>query len=148
MKWSAVVVDTSVVVAGLLTRDADSPTARIVDGMVLARFPFVLATALLAEYRRVLLRPRVRSLHGLTTQEVDEILTVMARHAMVREPRRAAEPVPDPGDRHLWDLLAAVSGAVLVTGDAKLLESTKAPGAVVRPADLVETLETGSPGPE
>ena len=38
MKYAAAVIDTNVVVAGLLTKDPDSPTAKILDGMSEARF--------------------------------------------------------------------------------------------------------------
>jgi len=47
MKYAAAVIDTHVVVAGLLTRDAGSPTAKILDGMSRGAFPFLLSTALL-----------------------------------------------------------------------------------------------------
>ena len=69
MSRPAVIVDTNVVVAGLLTRDNASPVARILDGMLVAAFPFVMSEALLAEYRTVLVRPALRRLHGLTDNE-------------------------------------------------------------------------------
>lgn len=47
MKYAAAVIDTNVVVAGLLTKDSDSPTEKILDGMLLAAFPFLLSTALI-----------------------------------------------------------------------------------------------------
>jgi predicted nucleic acid-binding protein len=52
------IIDTNVVVAGLITAQTDSPVARILDSMLGAAFPFVLLPALLAEYRAVLARPR------------------------------------------------------------------------------------------
>ena len=66
MRYSAAIIDTNVVVAGLLTGNADSPTARILDGMRKGAFPFLLSTALLAGYREVLLRRKIRALHGLS----------------------------------------------------------------------------------
>ncbi|UUZ78000.1 PIN domain-containing protein [Polaromonas sp. P1(28)-13] len=80
------IIDTNVVVAGLLTAHADSPVARILDGMLGAAFPFVVSEALLAEYRAVLVRPRLCKLHGLSSAEVDAILTDLARHAIVLAP--------------------------------------------------------------
>jgi predicted nucleic acid-binding protein len=111
----AIIVDTDVVVAGLLTRNEASPVARILDGMLGAAFPFVLSEALLAEYRTVLVRPALRRLHGLTVDEVDAILTDLAQHAIVLTPV-AAPSAPDPGDQLLWALLAAKPDLVLVTG--------------------------------
>ena len=43
-----VIVDTNVVVAGLLTARADSPVARVLDGMLAAVFSFAISDALLA----------------------------------------------------------------------------------------------------
>ena len=41
------IVDTNVVIAGLLTAHATSPVGRILDGMLNAAFPFVVSEALL-----------------------------------------------------------------------------------------------------
>jgi predicted nucleic acid-binding protein len=64
VKPPTAVIDTNIVVAGLLTAEAGSPTARILDGMRQGAFPFLLSTALLAEYREVLLREKTRKVHG------------------------------------------------------------------------------------
>lgn len=120
---AAVIVDTNVVVAGLLTANDTSPVARILDGMLAAAFPFVLSAALLAEYRTVLVRPKLRKLHGLNVGEVETILTDLAQNAIVlAPPPGTAPPAPDPGDQLLWDLLAARDDVLLVTGDKRLLE--------------------------
>lgn len=55
------IIDTNVVVAGLLTGHADSPVARMLDGVLCAAFPFVVSEALLGEYRALLLRPNLFS---------------------------------------------------------------------------------------
>lgn len=93
MSRQAVIVDTNVVVAGLLTGNAKSPVARILDGLLAAAFPFVLSEALLAEYRDVLLRPALRKLHGLTLLEVETLLTDIAPHAIPMLTRRRAASI-------------------------------------------------------
>jgi hypothetical protein len=80
------VVDTNVLVAALLTAQADSPTARTLDAMLDGSLMFVLSPALLAEYRAVLLRPRLAQRHGLTEAEVDELLATITANAIWREP--------------------------------------------------------------
>lgn len=137
MSSHAYVIDTNVVVAGLLTASADSPVARTLDAMLRAAFPMALSEPLLAEYRAVLLRPRIRARHGLSEPDIDLILTDIAQHAMVFTPAAAAPPAPDPGDQLLWNLLAAHAGLRLVTGDARLLGATDAPGPVLTPAAFV-----------
>ena len=132
-----VVVDTNIVVAGLLTSDPGSPTARILDGMLDGGVHFVVSVDLLAEYRTVLLRPAVMQRHGLSADEVDELLEHLAQLAAVREAVEPPEQPPDPGDLHLWALLAATPGAALVTGDRELLEHPPSFARVVSATDFV-----------
>jgi uncharacterized protein len=131
-----VLVDTNVVVAGLLTADEASPVVRILDGMLAAAFPFVVSEALLAEYHTVLVRPKLRQLHGLKVAEIETLLTDLAQHAIVLAPV-AGVPAPDPGDQLLWDLLAARADLVLVTGDKRLLQDAGMQGRVVSPSAFV-----------
>ena len=126
------IIDTNVVVAGVLTADNTSPVARILDGMLRAAFPFVLSEALLAEYRSVLLRSAIRRLHGLSAVEVDTILTTLVRHAIVLVPV-SAPPAPDPGDQLLWELLSVRTDLRLVTGDKLLLADKRMKGRVIPP---------------
>lgn len=139
MKYSAAVIDTNVVVAGLLTGSADSPTARILDGMRKGAFPFLLSTALLAEYREVLLRKKIRALHGLSERNVDVLLTAIAANAIVREPE-ARNGAPDAKDNHLWSLLQSEANSVLVTGDLALAKSPPPKSAVLQPREFVDLL--------
>ena len=136
MTRPAVIVDTNVVVAGLLTANEASPVARILDGMLVAAFPFVLSDALLAEYREVLVRPNLRKLHGLTVAEVETLLADLAQHAIFLAPTRAP-PAPDPGDQLLWELLAARTDLLLVTGDKALLRDAAMRGRVIAPQAFV-----------
>jgi putative PIN family toxin of toxin-antitoxin system len=124
MTGGPAVIDTNVVVSGVLTRLAISPTARILDGMLSGRFRHLLSIELLAEYRDVLLRPKIRRRHGLSEVEVDVLLTEIAANGVVLEPERSGRNRRRGGDEHLWELVAAAAGdsAVLVTGDQKLID--------------------------
>lgn len=137
MSRVAVIVDTNVVVAGLLTANETSPVARILDGMLRAAFPFVVSEALLAEYHSVLARPKVRILHGLSNGEIETILTALAQHAIVMAPVAAAR-APDRGDQLLWDLLAARKDLLLVTGDKRLIQDVTMRGRVISPAVFID----------
>ncbi len=141
MKPRLLVVDTNVVVSGLLTADADSPPAVVLDAMLAGRISFLLSVDLLAEYRSVLLRLEIATRHGLSPQEVDVVLERLAVNAVVREPVSAPEAPPDPGDALLWELLAAAAGAILVTGDQSLLDAPPRFASALSPAALVELLE-------
>jgi putative PIN family toxin of toxin-antitoxin system len=115
----AVVLDTNVLVSALLTSDSDAPTSRILDAVLAGRLRMILSLDLLAEYREVLLRPAIRKRHGLSEDEVDELLAELADLAAFRETR----PVSDTErrkDLHLHRLCEAAEEAVLVTGDEEL----------------------------
>lgn len=143
MKHPAAVIDTNVVVAGLITADAGSPTARILDGMRRGAFPFLLSDRLLAEYREVLLRAKIRKLHGFGANEVDQVLTEIATHAMVREPE-ARTGAPDVKDNHLWSLVQDQPGSVLVTGDLALARKPPPGSDVLSPGQFARHLSSQS----
>lgn len=134
---SLAVIDTNVIVAGLLTARSDSPVARILDGMLSAAFPYAISEALLAEYGIVLRRSSLRKLHGLTSEEIDTILVELVQHATLLDPK-AARPAPDPGDQHLWELLSAHPDVILVTGDKLLIRDNDKDSRVISPADFVK----------
>ena len=131
-----VIVDTNVLVAGLLTRDAQSPVARVLDAMLSAGFPFVVSESLLAEYRTVLIRLGLRKQHGMSVDEVEMLLTDIAHHAIVLQPAEGPV-VPDPGDQLLWDLLATRSDLTLVTGDMALQADKAMRRRVLSPRQFV-----------
>jgi len=89
------VIDTNVVVSGLLTGEPVSPTAVVLDGMLRGRFTYLLSLELLAEYRQVLLRPRIRRRHGLAAPDVESVLTELALNGSLQDPPRVTGAVPD-----------------------------------------------------
>ncbi len=119
MSASPAIIDTNVVVSGLLTGDPDAPTALILDGMIQGRFAFLLSVDLLAEYRTVLLRPRIQRRHRLTESEIDSLLTEITANGRVRNVESGHLDHWD-GDEHLRALLDADSESILVTGDHPL----------------------------
>ena len=127
------IVDTNVVVAGLITASSSSPVARIVGGMGEASFAFTVSEPLVAEYRNVLARPSLMRLHGRSPRELETILVGVLRHAIVLA-GVPGPPAPDPGDQFLWDLLSARAELVLVTGDKLLLSADGMRGRVVSAA--------------
>lgn len=135
------VIDTNVVASGILTARRESPTARIVDAMLSGGFRYLISVELLAEYRDVLLRPRISRRHGLSAAEVDVILTDLAAAGSV------VEVDPPPGragkreDEHLWRILSRVDSAVLVTGDRMLFDRKPRGRTVVSPREFVRLIE-------
>ena len=129
------IVDTNVVVAGLITIQAGSPTPQILDAMLDGQLIYLLSPDLLREYRAVVLRPKLTHIHGLSETAIDALLTDITANALWRDP--PADPLhqaPDPQDRHLWALLACEPSAVLVTGDRLLQENPRPGSSVISPA--------------
>ena len=140
------IIDTNIVVAGLITANANSPVARILERMLGAALAYVLSPALLAEYRAVLMRPRLVKQHGLGAEQIDTLLTELARHAIVLTPpanqtNQSVAVAPDPGDQFLWDLLALRTDLFLVTGDKRLLEDAAMQPRVITPLELATRLQ-------
>ena len=119
------VVDTNVVVSGLLAHDVDSPTGRILDAMLSGDVRVVLSEELLAEYRAVLLRPAIVVRHGLSEAEVDVVLEGVVVNAVWR----VCAPATTRGDARVLALLQAEAVAVLVTGGRALREAVGRAGA-------------------
>ena len=136
------VIDTNIVAAGLITADADSPTALILDAMLSGEIMYFLSEDLLNEYFAVLRRPKLSRLHKLNDDHLDALLTEVVANAIWRE-LTTSEQAPDPGDSHLWALLASHPGSVLVTGDRLLLENPPDEHSVISARGLVDSYLSG-----
>jgi putative PIN family toxin of toxin-antitoxin system len=132
-----VVVDTNVVVSAFLSGEASAPPLKILRAMLAAQIPFLLSVDLLAEYRRVLMRPAIQKRHGLKPAEVDSILRQIVLNCLWRE--ASPEKHPSLGsDAHLWALLVTEPGSILVTGDQALIDSPPAFARVVSPRSFLK----------
>ncbi len=128
-----VIVDTNIVVSGLLSTEQDSPLTTIVDEMLGGTIPFLLSPQLLAEYRAVLLRPKIARRHQLTEKEIDAILIELTANAIWREPIASCS-APDPGDDHLWALMSSAPGSILITGDQMLQQNPPPFASILSPS--------------
>ena len=133
------VVDTNVVVSGLIAAGSSSPPARILNAMLDGNLMYLMSHQLLDEYAAVLGRPAIVRTHGLDPDRVDRLLTELVANSIWREPNPIAG-APDPGDDHLWALLASEPTAQLVTGDRLLLENPPRGVSAVSPRALVDAL--------
>lgn len=134
MSTRVFIVDTNVLVAGLITAERQSPTAQILDAMLSGEIFYLLSSELAQEYRDVLLRPSLTRLHGLNETEIDQVMTEITANAIWRDPPvDTIHMPPDPRDAHLWSLLAFDPTAVLITGDLRLLENPRPQSSIISP---------------
>ena len=142
-----VVIDTNVLVSGMVQGRATSPPRQIVEAMIGGRLRFLLSDTLLREYRRVLLRQSIAQRHGLSEAEVDGVLLEIVLNATMRELKTpgagaatgdslasAGEDSVPAGDAHVAALLRSVPGCVLVTGDGRLADAVRSWCEAVTPA--------------
>lgn len=137
-----IILDTSVLVSGLLSRKRDTPTSRLVRHVLAGEVSVLASAALLEEYARTASRVLEPT---MTREELRDICVLLAFTATRLEPPAARAVCPDPKDRHLWALLEADLAAVLVTGEGALLLSSDFPGRVMRARDALERLGLESP---
>ena len=145
------VVDTNVVVSGVLSFGRTSAPSLLLSAMLDGRLAFVVSADLLAEYRLVLLRPAIAERHGWEPARVDTLLAELTTAAYLRQPPDKLapddiDPPPDcaPGDEHVIRLLAHEPRAALVSGDHRLIDAVRGWRDVLTPAGLVELLELDS----
>jgi predicted nucleic acid-binding protein len=139
------IIDTSVVVSGLLTRTPGVPTVLLLERMLAGTFRFLLSPELFAEYRSVLLRPKIQAGHGLAADELDFLLDQLASNATWHTPSAGPRSAPDADDDHLWALLDAAPGVALVTGERLLIEAPEYHGSVISPREFLAELEQRPP---
>ena len=135
------IVDTNVVVSGVIGTDVNSPPACVVDAMLEGAFAYAVSPDLLDEYAAVLSRPRIVRLHLLDSAELDTLLADLVANAIWREPL-GSDRAPDPDDDHLWALLGSFAHACLITGDAALVASPPESASVISPRSFVERLRS------
>ncbi len=103
-------IDTNVVVSGLLS--ANGPCARVLDAVMEGRVKLVYDARILAEYRDVLCRPRLK----LKPAHVMHFLEALSGQTSV-VPERLKTVGPDPDDMAFIEAALAVPDRTIVTGN-------------------------------
>jgi predicted nucleic acid-binding protein len=139
------ILDTNLTVALALADPAVLPLrAAAGDG----RLRLVVTPRLLQEARGVLARPPLARVLGWDAATIEAELEAWYAEAEAlpdAPPASAAfPPCPDPGDRFLFDLLAAHADLSLATRDKRLLKVKRLRARIRRPQDLLAWLSAPS----
>ncbi|MSU22714.1 MAG: putative toxin-antitoxin system toxin component, PIN family [Opitutus sp.] len=131
------VIDTNVVVSGLL--NPHGPSARILDAVLDGRVKLVYDARILAEYRDVLHRPRLKLAPG----KIQAFLSGLHGQLMVT-PTVVAVTAPDPDDIVFIEVALATADKTIITGNLahyppKILQGAR----VLTPAQAVAELAQG-----
>jgi putative PIN family toxin of toxin-antitoxin system len=121
-----VVLDTNILVSGI-GRPGRAP-GQIISAWLEGTFDLVVPEALVAEFNRVLLYPRIRKLllgAGLSNDDIQDFVDILRLKAFSVGTDRVVLPVTptDGNDRHVLEVLIASGADYLVTGDKKHLLS-------------------------
>lgn len=103
-------IDTNVVVSGLLV--PHGPSARVLDAVLDGRVRLVYDARILAEYRDVLHRPRLRLAPG----KIQAFLAGLQSQTMIT-PRAISTSAPDADDVVFVEAALATTDKTVVTGN-------------------------------
>ena len=131
------VIDTNVIVSGILSKN--SAPYIVLKSMLQAKFSYLLSLELINEYKRVLLRGKIQQRHGLTTNEILNILADITENGIIQSLTNISLEVPHKNDNHLWQLLFSQPNTILVTGDQLLLKRPPEFATVMLPKDFLFT---------
>lgn len=125
-----VVVDTNVFVSSFITKNAESPTKKVVQMILDREITPLYDEDILAEYNEVLKRSKFH----VPSLEVDFIINFIKSYGISASRTPFPEQMPDESDRVFYEITLSVEDSFLVTGNLK--HYPKKP-QVVTPAEFL-----------
>ena len=139
------VVDTNVIVAGVLTSNPHSASRSLIDRLWSGQFTLLLSPDALLEIQDVLQLPRLRSLHRLTDDDIRRFCRALEVASRMLVPTEIVSPaVPRDVTDTKWLALALHAHAdYLVTSDRRHLHRLRRVGRtrIVTPAAFIRELD-------
>ena len=138
MKYYAV-FDTNVLVASLLTKNPDSPTARVVDAISEEKLIPLYNEEILEEYDDVLHRAKF----PFSNAAIQNIIQVIRQFGLAVSPSPTGEVLPDMDDLVFYEVVMEkrkADDAYLITGNLKHFPVRE---YIVTPAEMMSILEQG-----
>lgn len=130
------VIDTNVIVSGLLSRKPDTATVRVLHAFQEGKIRLLYNEEILAEYYNVLSRPKF----GLMVDEVISLVDFIKKEGIESTRVASSWHFPDRSDIVFYEIALSKDGAFLVTGNTKHFPSDP---IVVTPAEMMTILEKG-----
>ena len=138
MKYYAV-FDTNVLVASLLTKHPDSPTARVVDAISEEKLIPLYNEEILEEYDDVLHRAKF----PFSNAAIQNIIQVIRQFGLAVSPSPTGEVLPDMDELVFYEVVMEkrkADDAYLITGNLKHFPVRE---YIVTPAEMMSILEQG-----
>jgi len=128
------VIDTNVLVAAALTHNPESPTQKIVRGLLLGDYIIMYNEDILAEYKEVLSRAKF----NISENEITNLITYIREKGVQSSRIPFLEPMIDEKDRVFYEVTLSRDDSFLVTGNLKHFPNEL---RVVTPVEMVEILK-------
>ena len=138
MKRYFVVIDTNVLVSGLISRNQSSPTTGILNCLLVEKGVIVplYNDEIIKEYENVLNRSKFNIEHKL----VDEVIERITEMGISCERIKSKEIFPDPKDVVFYEVALSKDRSFLVTENIKHFPKVD---FVVTPAEMMEIIKRG-----
>lgn len=136
-----VVLDTNLIVSSLV--NPRTPPSRVMDFFSRKLIDVIVSVEIVLEYRTVLTRPTVMGLHKRSSEEIDELILGLEKHATQVFPLASLYVVKgDPDDNKFIECAVAGGADFIISGDKHLLALGSYDGIqIVTPAMFVAYLE-------
>lgn len=117
-----VVIDTNVIVSGLLSRSGTP--AEILDAWRGRQFLLLSSAPIISEVKAVLTYSRIKERYSITQDVIDQVVALLAQHAFLAdEGDTAAGSIPaDPQDEMFLACAQSGQADLIVSGDHHLLD--------------------------
>ncbi|HEX8243388.1 MAG TPA: putative toxin-antitoxin system toxin component, PIN family [Longimicrobium sp.] len=128
-----IVLDTNVLVSGLLS--PNGPPGRILDLVLAGKVNVVFDDRIIAEYRDVLARPKLR----ISRREAEYVIDRIEDEGVLTPAPPLSLKLPDPKDQPFVEVAVAGAAEVLVTGNQRhfTVGDEPLPVTVLTPADFL-----------
>ena len=128
------VIDTNVVVSGMITNNSASPTAKVLDCLSEKHITPLYCDEILQEYGNVLGREKFH----LPKEKIEKFLKMMKSDGVASNRVPSDEVFPDPKDVVFYEVALSKEDSFLVTGNIKHFPKVD---LVVTPAEMMEIIK-------
>ena len=128
------VIDTNVVVSGMITNNSASPTAKVLDCLSEKHITPLYCDEILQEYGNVLGREKFH----LPKEKIEQFLKMMKLDGEASNRVPSDEVFPDPKDMVFYEVALSKEDSFLVTGNIKHFPKVD---LVVTPAEMMEIVK-------
>lgn len=132
-----VVVDTNVVVSGMITKNMDSPTVSVLESLTEKSITPLYCEEILKEYGDVLCREKFH----LPMEKIKKFIEMVKSDGVASHRVPSKENLPDPKDVVFYEVALSKEDSFLVTGNIRHFPQVD---FVVTPAEMVEIIKQNS----